>query len=304
MDSGLTNVHTRVLREDGSVRAAFPDGAFLSRLTMADWLLLGGVPDLNAKHIMEWFRGGRPSEQPTYRLTGLVLLLRMEYSNYRPWELWPDPRCDITVRALPGAWGFLGTDQVMDRHLDIPVQRTRTGITLQIIHGGTLGRPRWEHVILRLVEAIVLFGLAHLVTEALARHVLYRSSFAAAVSDEVVLGPGAARGPKRSLRGRQQFRTLPSASASSQPGDAAPELAPVLDDAKNVAAEKEAQEASPAVQVSVATGVPPSTPDTHIPQPSPHPTPKAGEEAGGSVSKPHAVVRGKVHPNTPAQEPS
>lgn len=187
MGTGLTNVHTRVLDQAGNVAHEFPDEAIMGGISTGEWLRLGGVDTLDERVVQPFFRGGVREEQPMRRLTGVVLLLRMTYTNYRPWEISPSPRCDVTVEALPSTWGFLGTDSGWDAVAGGPVQRTRTAVKLQVIHQGSVGQSKWENVVLRLVEAVVLFGLAHAVTGCLARCCLYRQSYLPAVVQRIHL---------------------------------------------------------------------------------------------------------------------
>lgn len=107
-------MHTRVLDSDGSVFRDFPAGEALGGISIGKWLSLAGVSSLSQPLIMPFFRGGVASEQPALRLAGTVLLVRMTYSNYRSWEFFSDPRCDVTVEQVPTAWGYEGTDLVYD----------------------------------------------------------------------------------------------------------------------------------------------------------------------------------------------
>lgn len=72
---------------------------------------VGQLSPLDRKHILPSHREGKPEEAPTYRLTGLVLLVRMRYTNRR-WFEWPGdrPRCEITLKIVPQAWGFMDVD--------------------------------------------------------------------------------------------------------------------------------------------------------------------------------------------------
>ncbi len=187
MSQGLSNVRTRILNQDGTVFREFKAGEALGGISIAQWLALAGVGSLDEPLVMPFFRGGVKEEQPALRLAGTVLLLRMTYSNYRSWELFADPRCDVTVEQVPTAWGYEGTDLVYDAVLQSPVERTRTGVKLQIIQQGQYGQSRWENVILRLVEALVLFGLARVLTDMVARYCLYGREYVCSVVEEVDL---------------------------------------------------------------------------------------------------------------------
>lgn len=58
---------------------------------------------------------------------------------------------------------------------------------LQILQQGQYGQSRWENVILRLVEALVLFGFARVLTDMVARYVLYGDCYIEAVVHKVDL---------------------------------------------------------------------------------------------------------------------
>ena len=84
----------------------FAEDQFIYGLTVADYLALAGV-DLDQRNIQRWLRGGVPDQSPFYRFTGVVILVRMIYSNMRSWEF-PSPQCEIKVQLVPSAWGFEG----------------------------------------------------------------------------------------------------------------------------------------------------------------------------------------------------
>jgi hypothetical protein len=160
---GQQNVETFLHSRNGSVVKQFPAGSIITGLTVKDWLTLAGV-DLEAENPQDAI--ARPF--PRYRVTGVILLVRMVYSNLRRWELpYYRPQCHISVEALPQAWGFLGgtTGSAPGNGQSITV---RTGVRVQVIQSGTIGAFDIIQLILRLVEASVLFGFARFATDVLA----------------------------------------------------------------------------------------------------------------------------------------
>ena len=190
MDQGISNVPTRVLDSSGNVFREFADGEALGGISTGEWLALAGIDSLSEPLVMPFFRSGVKEEQPALRLAGAVLLLRFSYSNYRSWEIFSNPRCDVTVEQVPTAWGYEGTDLVYDARLQSAVERTRTGVKFQILQQGQYGQSRWENVVLRLVEALVLFGFARVLTDLVARYALYGQTYLDFVVKPVDLRPG------------------------------------------------------------------------------------------------------------------
>jgi hypothetical protein len=136
--------------------------------------------DLDDYNVQPWIRGGDLAYQPRLRLTGVALLIRMEYTTHRMWE-WPSskygsPLCTITVERVPTAWGFLGSSNTYMPGVG-PVFLTQTGIKLQFVPGGLVGVFDPFSVVLRLIEAVVLFGIAEYITDKLAQHVFHRGIY-------------------------------------------------------------------------------------------------------------------------------
>jgi hypothetical protein len=177
---GRTNSRVHLKTKEGKILRMYEEGQIFAGFPMAEWLRLAGA-DLDARNIQPWVRGGVPEQSPFFRATGLVLLIRMHYTNLRTWN-WPtlspvgDPLCEVTVEIAPNAWGYLGSLSAFDPVVG-PVTVQRTGIKAQLVFSGSVGSFDVPTIILRLVEALVLFGLSQVLTDLLARHVLHRRIF-------------------------------------------------------------------------------------------------------------------------------
>lgn len=161
---GRQNVPTVIVNREGKVLREFADQAILTGISIGDWLEMAGV-SLNSVNPQEEI--GPP--HPTFRLTGAVLMVRMVYTNLRRWELpYYRPLCTVTVEALPVAWGFMGSEVQPVVAADGTVKRAsvqRTGVRLQFIQSGSIGRLDIFQIVLRLIEASVLFSIAAFATD-------------------------------------------------------------------------------------------------------------------------------------------
>jgi hypothetical protein len=176
---GVVNPRTLVRSKSGELLATFEEGSILGGLPLSAWMRFAGGASLEARNIQPWIRGGVPTESPFFRTTGMVLLLRVAYSNLRMGEL-PSlqaagrPQADVTIEVLPTAWGFIGSVTEYDAASSQLVSVSRMGIKIQIIFSGEVGVYSASELVRRIVEAIVLLGAAAFVTEAVARWGVYR----------------------------------------------------------------------------------------------------------------------------------
>jgi hypothetical protein len=113
-----------------------------------------------------------------------------ECPNRRSYE-WPtpnrngDPRADVTIEVLPTAWGFLGGTLGFDRLTNEPITVVRCGVKLQMVFSGQVGKPSAIEVIRRVIEGIVLFGVAEFLTRCVARWLVYGKRFEDITRDKV-----------------------------------------------------------------------------------------------------------------------
>jgi hypothetical protein len=174
LSEGLPNVRLLIKNKAGDTLREFDDGAVMGGVTLNDWLSFAEVK-LDDINVQPW-----TDVSPFYRTTGLVLLLRMTYSNLRTWEL-PSlgigsPLVECEVERVPLAWGYLGDDMTFDNVLG-PVTRRRFGVKVLLVPTGTVGQFSWFALVLRFVEGVVLFGIAEFFTNMLARLWLHRDVY-------------------------------------------------------------------------------------------------------------------------------
>jgi len=74
-------VPTTIQRSDGTVFREYADQDIQFQITVRDWL---EIANLNLEDIN--FLGVLGKNQPRFRLTGAVLVVRLDFSNLRPWN--------------------------------------------------------------------------------------------------------------------------------------------------------------------------------------------------------------------------
>ncbi len=179
--TGVINPPTVVSNKLGDVYRSYNNSEILGPISMGEILSLAGV-SLDSRNIQPWIRNGEPSQSPFYRLSGVVIIMRIVYSNLRPYEFAGSlsagkPAAKVTVEVLPNAWGFVGASQTIDPETSMPITIQRAGIKVQLIFSGQVGQFDYMMLVRRLVEGVVLFGLAAFGTEIVARWFLYRGSY-------------------------------------------------------------------------------------------------------------------------------
>jgi glutamine amidotransferase PdxT len=168
----LSNPPTELVAQNGSIMLKFSsaDADALSppdypmSVTVGQLLDAAGVTldDLNQQ---PWLLD---SAQPRYRHTGVVLLVKMHYSNWRNWELLPSDLCRITITVQRNAWGY-GSNTFYDT-VDLQTDGTlatsttqhfTTGVTVKFVIGESLGY--WDTVTMLVFlvasAALVRFGV-------------------------------------------------------------------------------------------------------------------------------------------------
>ena len=208
LQNGVINPRTAVSKKNGETYADFDDKMIFGPLSMSDVLRLSEV-SLDARNLQPWLRGGDPSQSPFHRLSGVVVIVRIAYSNFRDYEfagspLSGRPMARATFEALPGAWGFLGRAERLDPVTLEPVSVSRNGVKLQLTLSGEFGRFNLVVLVRRALEGVVLFGMAY-GTELVARRFLYRSSYDRITSDRL---------------GREQLQSLRGSAGGVAPGGA------------------------------------------------------------------------------------
>jgi hypothetical protein len=189
LEQGVINPPTRFAKKSGVNIRSFYDKEIFGPISMADLLALAEV-SLDSKNVQPWLRNGDPSKSPFYRLSGVVIVLKISYSNYRDYEFvgMPStgkPMAVATAEALNTAWGFIGTSQIIDTQTKSPVSIIRTGIKVQMSFAGKVGRFNFMQLVLRLLEGVILLGMAVFGTEIIAQWLIYRGHYEKMTSERL-----------------------------------------------------------------------------------------------------------------------
>jgi hypothetical protein len=84
--TGIANPRVVIRNRAGAVVKTVDSGDVLSAVPVSDWLAYAGV-SLEDRNVNPWLRNGDVAAQPRFRATGVVLLVRMAYTNLRTFEL-------------------------------------------------------------------------------------------------------------------------------------------------------------------------------------------------------------------------
>ena len=165
----LSNVEepppTRVFDHTGKLvldSASYPFGVV--GVSVHDWLTWAGVA-LEEEHKLPfpW-----PFELPLVRVTGARILLRLKFSNYRPYDFDTTLRCDIYVDHQTDSWGFAGTETIWDAGGVSGRDIHRMGMIFDTVFEGNIGKFDLSSLFMTIVSTIVLLSIAEQVVGALA----------------------------------------------------------------------------------------------------------------------------------------
>jgi hypothetical protein len=140
----------------------------LVQFKFSDLLALAGI-DLDAENVLN--DGGAGPPWPTYRITGVEVVMEMQYRNYVETYAPPDPFNSndyLIAQVYPASRGtfrspgtklwYLGPDiSQPETHF---MARTPHGVLLTFRPSGSIGTPTFGALISTLVGAAVLFGFA------------------------------------------------------------------------------------------------------------------------------------------------
>ena len=183
--SAVTNPPTRVTSKAGVLLREFNDTQVFGPMSMTEILTAAGV-SLEDQNPQPWLE-----KSPSWRITGAVIIMRVTYSNLRQFEFprvdeaYGRPQAHVTVEAVKSAWGFVGATQGLDPVTQEPVFISRSGIRVQFVFSGQVGQFQGIELIRRLVEGIVLLGVASFGTEVVARWILYQRDYNKMTSETV-----------------------------------------------------------------------------------------------------------------------
>eukprot|EP00462_Mataza_sp_D1_P021129 CAMPEP_0175133232 /NCGR_PEP_ID=MMETSP0087-20121206/7527_1 /TAXON_ID=136419 /ORGANISM="Unknown Unknown, Strain D1" /LENGTH=343 /DNA_ID=CAMNT_0016415697 /DNA_START=80 /DNA_END=1107 /DNA_ORIENTATION=+ len=157
----FTNPRTR-LRSGvtGEVFMDLPKGIFKNRITIGDLLKLAGV-DLEED---------LPGWKVKQRMSGVVITIRLTYSNLRPNDLSSETICDAYVIRQPGLWGTIGYHFVEDEQGKITIQRLQRAVRIQFDSAGTLGAFNFTSFLLSVVSIVVTLGASKVLVDVIAWH--------------------------------------------------------------------------------------------------------------------------------------
>jgi len=148
---------------DGSIIAESVAGSPLQNLPLSTFIAAAGA-NLDTLNPLP---PNPPESWPMYRDTGMVLSVRIEYSNIRTGE-WPsargnDLRADIFVDLLPGLVGKADQIATVDPEFGAAAL-TRLGVLLEVVGTGELGRTTLYALVFALVQGIVLISIGDVLT--------------------------------------------------------------------------------------------------------------------------------------------
>jgi hypothetical protein len=140
------------------------------QLTFAQLLSLANI-DLDAPNVLD--DGGLGPPWPTYRITGIEIVMEMQYRNFKDFENWvlPDPfnfENFLLAEVYPASKGtfrspgtklwYLGPDVTQpETHF---MTRTPNGVLITFRPSGSIGRFQFSALLSTLLGAFVLFSSA------------------------------------------------------------------------------------------------------------------------------------------------
>eukprot|EP00736_Rhodelphis_marinus_P010377 Rmarinus@m.27468 len=110
------------------------------------------------------------TDDPFYRVSGMVIVMNVEYTNLRSWDFNTDMECSITFKTLSTVWGYGGAQPIYV-HGNM-FRRDTTNVMIRGVISGQVGRFHVENFSFSIVSAIVLVKLAWRVVDSLVPYVL------------------------------------------------------------------------------------------------------------------------------------
>ena len=128
--------------------------------------------------------GHEEGKPPRYRHTGTTLVWKLKYSNFRTWDFWDWDvvKCEQSTSLQEQVWGAdvgkprsqpitLETGEVVDYY------SWNTGVRINFVTEGQLGRVWISQVMSVIVNGVVLFGTAAALTKLIAKHTFLRNTY-------------------------------------------------------------------------------------------------------------------------------
>eukprot|EP00992_Anisonema_acinus_P006638 TRINITY_DN2132_c0_g1_i2.p1 TRINITY_DN2132_c0_g1~~TRINITY_DN2132_c0_g1_i2.p1 ORF type:complete len:390 (+),score=27.41 TRINITY_DN2132_c0_g1_i2:33-1202(+) len=171
----VSNPVMDIFAVNGSLVKSIPQGGFLS-LTLGDWLDIAGVrlSDSNIGTTCGYSAPicAKASNYPRGRVSGLSLLVALDFSNFRTWSFDRRLHCRVTVRHQPGLWGFEGGKEEYRPEYGQSVTVFRNHVILKFITQGQLGKFSFFETLLSVISGVVLIGVARRIVDMLAAHTM------------------------------------------------------------------------------------------------------------------------------------
>jgi hypothetical protein len=201
----------------GGTFAHYPAGMPPGNLTVGDLLALAEV-DLDAPNPQS-YTAAHGGQDPSFRVTGCVLLVRVKYSNLRRWSLSSEPRADISVHAIKAAWGTVGPRNSYINYPNVQLLEFHNGVQIRFVVEGELGRFDPFATILQIMAAAFLLTIARRLVDLVAAYTPLlqpqdRRAFQRAKHDELQLNRNADGSAREAL------------IASDSENEAAPDYVP------------------------------------------------------------------------------
>lgn len=118
---------------------------------------------------------------PFYRLTGVVLLCKLKYTNLRTLDLHESTRADVTVEAVEGAWGYASNSMQWIDYPNLQLREDFASVQIKFLTEGSLGHFDYFTLILQIMAAAFLLRVAESIVDFVGMYLIGdRVAFAAA----------------------------------------------------------------------------------------------------------------------------
>eukprot|EP00462_Mataza_sp_D1_P023753 CAMPEP_0175130958 /NCGR_PEP_ID=MMETSP0087-20121206/6278_1 /TAXON_ID=136419 /ORGANISM="Unknown Unknown, Strain D1" /LENGTH=256 /DNA_ID=CAMNT_0016413199 /DNA_START=294 /DNA_END=1064 /DNA_ORIENTATION=- len=139
--------------QSGEIVKTFPEGDMTHTVTVRELLRLAGA-DLDALS---------PQQAIRQRVTGIVLTVKLQFSNMRKMDLSSEMLCDAYVEHQPGLWGYMGQDEYYGPYGK--TVRTRFAVRVKFVAVGQLGSFSFANFLLAFVSGVVLLKTSQAVVD-------------------------------------------------------------------------------------------------------------------------------------------
>lgn len=132
-----------------------------------------GVAKLTTKELLHLANVNLDDFNPQFpfirqRMSGIVLIVKLKYSNYRDLDLDNSPVCEMTVQHLPGLWAYTART-IYDRDKVHSIVVTHS-IQVQFVVMGTLGVFNIPSLFLSLLSSFLLLKVSSTIVSYVAQY--------------------------------------------------------------------------------------------------------------------------------------